>query len=91
MGGGYDGIDQDLGGEAMSLRRRALRIGVLLCIWSLLGCTTTYVDDGDGTLVDSRGHDVEEKQPGENDLGSESNAEASEEEMFEDAVDDSER
>jgi hypothetical protein len=63
---------------------------VLLCIWSLLGCTTTYFDDGDGTLVDSRGRTADEK-PGEIDLGPESNAEASEEEMFEDAVDGSER
>lgn len=74
----------------MSLLRKAPGIGVLLCIWSLLGCTTTYYDDGDGTVVDSRGHAVEEKPPGEIDLG-ESNAEASQEEMFEDAVDDAER
>ncbi|MGI9590984.1 MAG: hypothetical protein ACR2P8_06420 [Myxococcota bacterium] len=84
-------MDSNLEGEPMSLRRRELRIGVLLCIWSLIGCTTTYFDDGDGSLVDSRGQVVDEKQPGENDLDSESNAEATEEEMVEDAVDDAER
>lgn len=74
----------------MSSMRKALGIGVLLCIGSLLGCTTTYYDDGDGTVVDSRGHAVEEKPPGEIDLG-ESNAQASQEEMLEDDIDDAER
>jgi hypothetical protein len=84
-------MDSNLEGEPMSLRRRKLRVGALLLIWSLLGCTTTYFDDGDGALVDSRGQAVDEKEPGANDLSPESNAEATEEEMFQDAVDDAER
>lgn len=78
----------------MSSRRTLAWLRALLCAWALLGCTSTYYEEGDGPVESRRGKqvdNVDEKAPGSVDLDSDDSADDSEEQMLEDAIDDADR